>query len=348
MTLTEPQCHQENLSKKSPCLCAFVRASKQNFSKKHLLKSTELFILDSMKPRLIVHGGAWSIPDKLERGHIDGVRRAISEVYPLLTQGISALDAVEKAVRILEEDPTFDAGRGAFLNAIGEIELDAMIMDGKTLDFGAVMAVQNLLHPISLARRVMEKTEHCILAGNGAMDFARQQGFQLLDPRELLTPRELQFFEKIKNDPNFKTRHPFEPHPRDTVGAVALDENRNLATAISTGGTPRKMPGRVGDSPVVGAGGYADNKIAAASATGWGESILKILLAKMAVDLSADFPTQAAAELAINFMKERVDGLGGVILIDRYGNYGLAHNTSKMAFAFVDDDEKVVAGIAWE
>ena len=300
-----------------------------------------------MKPRLIVHGGAWSIPDKLDRAHINGVHRAVSEVYPLLTQGISALDAVEKAVRILEEDSTFDAGRGAFLNAIGEIELDAMIMDGRTLDFGAVMAVQNLLHPISLARRVMEKTEHCILAGNGAMDFARQQGFQLLDPRELLTPRELQFYEKIKNDPNFKTKHPFEPHPRDTVGAVALDENGNLAAATSTGGTPRKLPGRVGDSPIVGAGTYADNEVAAASATGWGESILKILLAKTAVDISADFPTQAAAELAIDSMKKRVDGLGGVILIDAKGNYGLAHNTSKMAFAFVDNEGEIIADISW-
>ena len=297
-----------------------------------------------MKPRVIVHGGAWSIPDKYVDVHVNGVHHAIAKVYPELLNGMPALDAVEAAVRILEEDPTFDAGRGAFLNAVGEIELDAMIMDGATLNFGALIAVQNILHPISVARRVMEDTEHCILAGTGAQQFARQIGIPEIDPRELLTRRELEFYQQIKNDPTFKTKNPFEATPKGTVGAVALDKGGNLAAATSTGGTPRKLPGRVGDAPLVGAGTYADNRTGAASATGWGESIMKVLLSKTACDLLLNYPAMTAAEKSIEVLKQRVNGWGGIILIDREGNYGFTHNTEKMAFAYVKN-EKVVAKV---
>jgi len=301
-----------------------------------------------MKPRLIVHGGAWSIPEKYEQAHIDGVYKAVAEVYPDLLNGISALDAVEAAVRILEEDATFDAGRGAFLNAIGEIELDAMIMDGATLNFGALVAVQNILHPVSLARKIMEETEHNMLAGSGAQMFAQQIGVTEVNPEELLTPRELKFFEEIKNDPNFRTKNPFEPQPKGTVGAVAMDTEGNLAAATSTGGTPRKLPGRVGDSPIIGAGTYADNQSGACSATGWGEAILKSLLSKTACDFLNIFPPKQAAHLAVDLMKQRVEGWGGIILIDKNGNYGFAHNTTKMAFAFADDSGNVVSKIKIE
>lgn len=298
-----------------------------------------------MKPKLIVHGGAWNIPEKYEKDHINGVHQAAADVYPELLKSMSALDAVEAAVGILEEDSTFDAGRGAFLNAAGEIELDAMIMDGATLNFGAVVSVQNLLHPISLARLVMEKTEHCMLSGRGARQFARQMGFKEIDPQELLTPRELEFYEQIKNDPNFKSKNPFEAFPSDTVGAVALDKKGNLAAATSTGGTPRKLPGRVGDSPIVGAGTYADNFTGACSATGWGESIMKVLISKTACDFLKQFPAQAAAKQSVELLEKRVEGWGGVILIDKQGNYGFAHNTTKMAFAFVDESGDIIAKI---
>lgn len=299
-----------------------------------------------MKTKLIVHGGAWSIPEEFEKDHIDGVHQAVAQFYPYLKQGMSALDAVEAAVKIMECDPTFDAGRGAFLNAIGEIELDAIIMDGRTLDFGAVAAVQNILHPISLARLVMEQTEHCLLVGNGAQLFARDNNIPELSPESLLTPRELEFYEKIKNDPDFYTHKPFEPKPNGTVGAVALDIYGNLAAATSTGGTPRKHPGRVGDSPLPGAGAYADNEAGAASATGWGESIMKVLMSKTACDLLKFHSAEKAAKLAVDQLQQRVSGWGGIILIDRNGNYGFAHNTTKMAFAYAESSGEIIAKIA--
>lgn len=302
-----------------------------------------------MKPRLIVHGGAWDIPADLEAAHVQGVWQAAAEVFPRLQEGMSALDAVEAAVRILEDDPTFDAGRGAVLNARGEIELDAMIMDGATLRFGAVAAVQRILHPITLARAVMERTTHCFLVGSEALQFARSVGIPEVDPQELLTERELVYYrEHVQNNPNFTARVAFGPTPMDTVGAVALDQKGNLAAATSTGGTPGKLPGRVGDSPVVGAGAYADNEYGAASATGWGEYILRILLSKLACDLLAGLPAEEAARIAISLLEQRVHGWGGVILIDKQGHYGFAHNTPKMAFAYVTETGEVVAAVAAE
>jgi beta-aspartyl-peptidase (threonine type) len=298
-----------------------------------------------MKSKLIVHGGAWSIPEKYEQDHIEGVIRAINSVYPELEKGLSALDAVERSVNILEEDPTFDSGRGAFLNARGEIELDAMMMDGKTLNFGAVAGVQNILHPVSLARKVMEQTEHCLLVGTGAQLFARQAGISELPPEQLLTPRELKFYQQIKNDPDFQTHHPFKPVPNGTVGAVAMDSRGNLAAATSTGGTPRKLPGRVGDSPIVGAGTYADNELGAASATGWGEAIMKILMSKTACDLLKNYDADRAAQMAVDLLAQKVQGWGGIIMIDSRGKYGFAHNTTKMAFAYALPSGQVIAKI---
>ena len=302
-----------------------------------------------MPLRLIVHGGAWDIPADQEGAHLAGVEQAIAQVWPQLQGGCSALDAVEAAVSILEEDPTFDAGRGAFLNAAGEIELDAMIMDGRTLDFGAVAAVQNLLHPVQVARRLMEGAEFRFLVGKGAQSFARDQGFAELPPESLLTERERIFFNAIRNDPHFRSHHPFGAHPRDTVGAVAMDQEGNIAAATSTGGTPRKWPGRVGDSPVPGAGAYADNQSGGVSATGWGESILKVLLSKCVTDgMERGLYAEAASQAAIKRLEKRVQGLGGVIAIDRHGHYGWAYNTPKMAFAYWDvDQQKVVNHIRY-
>jgi len=298
-----------------------------------------------MKPRLIVHGGAWSIPDEQDEAHIKGVTEAISHVFPLLEKGLSAVDAVEKAVRILEEDPTFDAGRGAVLNSEGEIEMDASIMDGRTLAFGAVAALQNILHPISVARCVMTETEHCFIVGNGAQKFAKEHNFVELDPEELLTERELEVYKRIKREKEYSTRIPFEPTPKGTVGAVAMDRKGNLAAATSTGGTSKKLPGRVGDTPIIGAGTYADNEIGAASATGWGEAIMKSLLTKTACDLLRMYPIFEVTTRALNYMHQRVGEYAGLIMIDRHGKYSLAHITKKMAYAYFNDSEGIVAGI---
>lgn len=287
-----------------------------------------------MIPKLIVHGGAWNIPEEYEAAHLNGVEKAIAETYPKLAAGCSALDAVEMAVNTLEADPTFDSGRGAFLNERGEVELDAMIMDGRDLSLGAVAALQNILHPVSVARKVMEQTEHCLLVGAGALLFAKKMGFEELPPQALLTERELSFFHEIKNNPDFLTHQPFKASPSDTVGAVAMDSAGNFAAATSTGGTARKLVGRVGDSPIPGAGGYADNELGAVSTTGWGESIMKVLLAKTVVDAFGQMPGMEAARHGISILEKKVKGLGGAIGIDPSGNYGFHHNTPKMAFAY--------------
>jgi len=294
---------------------------------------------EHMPIRLIIHGGAWSIPDAMDEAHLGGVQHALMTVYPKLQQGISALDAVELAVNLLEENATFDAGRGAFLNEKGEIELDAIITDGATLSFGAVAAVQNLLHPVSLARKIMEETEHSMLVGLGAQAFAERMGFESLAPETLLTERELAYFHQINKDPDFRTHHPFEPMPSDTVGAVAMDHLGNLAAATSTGGTPRKMAGRVGDSPIIGAGAYADNESGAVSTTGWGESIMKVLLSKTVCDRMLQMKAHQAAKEGIDILYQKGKGYGGVIGINALGDYAFAYNTEKMAWGWIDENE---------
>ncbi|MEY3051524.1 MAG: hypothetical protein RLY31_1309 [Bacteroidota bacterium] len=300
-----------------------------------------------IQARLIVHGGAWNIPTEYVQDHIRGVSAAVSAVFPQLQSGLSALDAVEAAVSILEEDPTFDAGRGAFLNECGEVELDAMIMDGRDLGVGAVAALQQVLHPVQVARRVMESTEHCLLVGKGAQAFAVRSGFTLVPEADLLTERERAYFEQIRRDQGYRTRHPFEALPMDTVGAVAMDRFGNLAAATSTGGTARKLQGRVGDCPLPGAGAYADNALGAASATGWGESIMKVLLTKTACDRMGVSDADGAASFAISELARKVNGLGGIIAIDRQGRYGIAHNTPRMAYAYVSGQGDVTARITY-
>lgn len=292
-----------------------------------------------MQPKLIVHGGAWAIPPAYHEDHIKGINAAVEKVYPLLKQGLGAVEAVELAVNALESDPTFDAGRGAFLNREGNIELDAMIMDGSNLEFGAVAGVKNLPHPVSLAKKVMAAPDFRMLVGEGAQIFARAQGFEELPPEELLTERELEYYRSIKNDTSFRPIDAFSgPSPSDTVGAVAMDKDGNLACATSTGGTPRKHPGRVGDSPIVGSGGYADNSLGAASCTGYGESIMRVVLCKTACDLLHHFSAMESASQSISVLAEKGKGFGGIIVIDREGRYGYNHNTPFMAYAFIEND----------
>jgi len=284
---------------------------------------------------LIVHGGAWDIPDEVLEDHRLGVERALLHGWKLLSEGLSAADVVETVIMMLEDDPTFDAGRGSFVNAVGEIELDAAIMHGGTFRAGAVGAVQNIRHPISLARKVMEVSEHVMLVGSGAVRFAREVGIEQCRQEELLVGRELQRWQSLQRAQKFSTKSAFQH--RGTVGAVALDQEGNLVAGTSTGGTPNKYPGRIGDSPLIGCGTYADNRVAGASATGWGEAIIKVVLAKTILDLMEHYhlSAQQAAEEGIRQLHDRADGYGGVIVLGKNGEIGCAFNTPRMARGYM-------------
>lgn len=298
-------------------------------------------------PSLIIHGGAWDIPKADHPAHVAGVLAAAKAGWQMLEAGQSALDVVEMAVRALENDPAYDAGRGSHLNSAGHIEMDALIMDGRTLDSGAVAAVQSIQHPISLARLVMTETEHSLLVGIGAQTFAEQMGIPRLPAEELLVGRELERWQEWQRSPGRPSRDAFKGPVHGTVGAVARDVYGNLAAATSTGGTPNKLSGRVGDSPLIGCGAYADNLTGAASATGHGESLMKLILCKTACDLLSTGLTaqQAADEVIRRLSDERIDGLGGIIVVDREGRTGCAFNTPHMARAVVQPDGAILAAV---
>jgi beta-aspartyl-peptidase (threonine type) len=287
-----------------------------------------------MLPSIIVHGGAWDISPELHDAHRQGTRRAVEAGWAVLRDGGSALDAVEAAIVVMEDDETFDAGRGSFLNADGQVELDAGFMDGAGLQVGAVAGVQLIQNPIRLARAVMEKTEHVLLVAQGAQRFAHRMGFAPCELTDLAVPREFERWQKLLYDRTFSARQSFA-RPSDTVGCVALDGAGHLAAGTSTGGTPNKMPGRVGDVPMVGCGFYADDAYGAASTTGWGESIAKVLLARLALHhLEALGDPHAAAGAAVEVLGEKVNGLGGVILLSPDGRPGWHYNTPHMAYAY--------------
>lgn len=274
-----------------------------------------------LTPRIVVHGGAgaWSMqPEQLQRA-LEACERAARTGDAILREGGRALDAVEAAVRVLEDDPVLNAGIGSYRNVDGAIEMDAMIMDGSTLALGAVAIVRDVCNPVSLARRVMTDTKHTLLAGEGASKFADSIGF----------PR--------CNTSAWPAREP-RPSVSDTVGAVALDAAANLACAVSTGGIPRKMPGRVGDSPLAGAGGYADNTSAGVAATGDGEAFMKLLASKrVADDVRAGTPVQDACVAALDEIYRRLEGTGGIIALDPAGNMGVAFTTPAMPYAWTED-----------
>jgi beta-aspartyl-peptidase (threonine type) len=288
---------------------------------------------------LVLHGGAWDIPPDLVEPHRNGMKAAIDAGWKVLKQGGSAVDAVERAVVTMENDETFDAGRGSFINAAGEVELDASIMSGDTFRAGAVAAVQNVRNPITLARRIMEKSEHVLLVGIGASRFAREQKVALCGQDDLITLRELDRWRAIQGDPKYKTGDSFKKkkHPSGTVGAVALDKKGNIASGTSTGGTPNKYPGRVGDSPLIGCGNYADNSIGGVSTSGWGEAMIKVVMAKTVVDLmeANGLDPEKAAQDGLKVLVRKVDGYGGIIALSKNGAVGIAFNTPRMARAFM-------------
>ena len=274
---------------------------------------------------LVVHGGAWEIPDHLIETCQKAVKRAVDRGWSVLKSGGSALDACEQAIVELEDEPVFDAGVGSHPNRDGKVQLDAILMNGTTLKSGGVVAVERVRNPIRLARIILEKSEHMLLAGYGAEQFAVEHGMALCDPNDLITETEARLWASLSGKAvNF-----------GTVGAVALDPCGNLASGTSTGGTLFKYPGRVGDSALVGCGCYADNASAAISTTGHGESIMKVVLAKTANDLVASGkPAQTAADEAITQLTKRTGGRGGLIILDRGGRPGFAFSTPRMAYAY--------------
>ena len=294
----------------------------------------------------MVHGGAWAMPDDMVDAHIQGVHKALGVGWRVLERGGSALDAVEEAVVIMEDDETFDAGRGSFLNRDGRVQLDAFIMDGATLRGGGVGCVEHLRNPIRTARKILSDSPHVYFVGEGAEKFAAAHGVALCKNEDLIIPREVERLRKYQaelagRDATQDGNDLFAPESddlaisHDTVGAVALDGNGNIAAATSTGGTLNKAPGRLGDSSLIGCGCYADNESAAASTTGWGEPIMKLVLAKWTADRIAagNLPEWSAKE-AMNYLKQRVNGHGGIIVLDREGHIGIAHNTPRMAWAY--------------
>jgi beta-aspartyl-peptidase (threonine type) len=301
-------------------------------------------------PVLVVHGGAWAMPDDMVEAHLHGVNNALAAGWRVLDRGGAALDAVEEAVVIMEDDETFDAGRGSFLNRDGKVQLDALIMDGGTLRAGGVGCVERLRNPVRAARKILSESPHVYFVAEGAERFAAEHGIALCKNEDLIIPREVERLRAYQAEiarrasqsgSSQETSMPdgndlFAPHiSHDTVGAVALDRNGNIAAATSTGGTLNKAPGRLGDSSLIGCGCYADNLSAAASTTGWGEPIMKLVLAKWTADrISAGNLPEWSAQEAMNYLKQRVNGHGGIIVLNPEGHIGIAHNTPRMAWAY--------------
>ncbi len=273
---------------------------------------------------IVIHGGAGAIdpstPDSLKKLYLQSLREALQIGQNILAKGGSSLDAVEQVLRYFETDPKFNAGIGAVYTADTSHELDASIMDGRDLSCGAVAAVRHIAHPISLARMVMEKTPHVLLVAGGAEEFARSMGVDLVPSSTFDTPeRYRQLIEAKKR-----------AGEHGTVGCVALDMHGNLAAGTSTGGMTNKMPGRVGDSPLIGDGTYANNKTCAVSCTGWGEKFIKNTVAynvSALMELKGMTLLQAADEMIYKRLKKDD---GGLIAVDAHGNVAMPFNTSGM------------------
>src|ERR1700758_3472066 len=274
--------------------------------------------------------------------HLNGVRNASASGWRVLTRGGSALDAVEEAVVIMEDDETFDAGRGSFLNREGKVQLDALIMEGSTLRAGGVGCVERIRNPVRAARKILSESPHVYFVAEGAERFAAEHGIELCRNEDLIIPREIERLREYQAQASTHGNDLFAPTiSHDTVGAVALDRQGNIAAATSTGGTLNKAPGRLGDSSLIGCGVYADNESAAASLTGWGEPIMKLVLAKWSADrVAAGNVPEWVAQEAMNYLQSRVQGHGGIILLDARGRFGIAHNTPRMAWAVKTEKEE--------
>jgi beta-aspartyl-peptidase (threonine type) len=275
------------------------------------------------------------MPDDMVADHLHGVKNALAAGWHVLERGGPALDAIEEAVVVMEDDDTFDAGRGSFLNRDGRVQMDALIMDGATLRAGGVGCVEHLRNPVRAARKILSESPHVYFVAEGAERFAAEHGIALCKNEDLVLAREVERLREYQQEAAGHGNDLFAPAiSHDTVGAVALDRDGNIAAATSTGGTLNKAPGRLGDSSLIGCGCYADNLSAAVSTTGWGEPIMKLVLAKWTADRVAagNLPEWAAKE-AMNYLKQRLDGHGGIIVLNAQGQIGISHNTPRMAWA---------------
>ncbi|WP_445722129.1 isoaspartyl peptidase/L-asparaginase family protein [Flavobacterium sp.] len=310
---------------------------------------------------IVIHGGAGTILKKnmspeLEEEYKLVLEKAVREGYTILKNGGTSIDAVEKTINILEDSPLFNAGKGAVFTNEGKNELDASIMDGKTLKAGAVAGVTTVKNPIDLARAVMEKSEHVMLAREGAEYFASKNGIEIVDPSYFYVEKRYNSLLKAKEKEAIELDHDskasfYDPDIKDakfgTVGCVALDKDGNITAGTSTGGMTNKKWGRIGDSPVIGAGTYANNKTCGISATGWGEFFIRNVVA---YDISAmmeykNISLEEASKEVIQNKLTKLGGTGGIIALDAKGNIVMEFNTAGMYRASIDKDEKLTIAI---
>lgn len=310
---------------------------------------------------LVIHGGAGTIlksqmtPEK-EKAYQEALSKALETGYAILKEGGSAMDAVEAAVRTMEDNPLFNAGKGAVFTNEGKNELDAAIMDGKTLAAGSVAGVTTIRNPITAARAVMEKSPHVMMTGKGAERFAQLQGIEIVDPSYFYTEERWKGLQRAKSEDSTKMQQDHtdtskkvslrQPENKDykygTVGAVALDRHGNLAAATSTGGMTNKKFGRVGDAPIIGAGTYANNATVAISGTGWGEYFIRLVMAKSISDMMefGNMKLKTAADEMIMKRLPALGGDGGLIAVDKNGNIAMPFCTEGMYRGYIKNDGK--------
>jgi beta-aspartyl-peptidase (threonine type) len=275
---------------------------------------------------IVVHGGAGSVPEERRTAHAEGCKRAAEAGAQILAKGGRALDAAQEAARVLEDDPRYNAGTGACLNEDGQIELDASIMDGETLRAGAIGALPPFKNPILIARRVLDDGRHVLYVAEGAVRFAKSNGFAPSTREAMLTESAKQHWESIR------AKGSATGWAGGTIGAVARDSRGHVAAATSTGGTTNKAVGRLGDTPILGAGTWAEDGAGAASATGVGEAMMRTCLCKTASDwLRAGGHPEEIAKRAIEHLMEKTGGTGGLILVGTK-HLGLARSTDSMSW----------------
>ena len=300
-----------------------------------------------MKPIIIVHGGAGDIPQSRVKGKLDGVKVAVREGYEILKNGGNALDAVEAAVVSMENDENFNAGYGSVLNLRGEVEMEASIMSGTNLDVGAVTLMKDFAHPISIAHKVLTDSPHSLIGGEGAKMFALDKGFEPVPPESLISENAKQALDNfLKHGVFGRTEIGVQDEAGvGTVGAVAVDVDGHIAVATSTGGMSGKIVGRIGDTPQIGSGTYADDNIGGVSTTGHGESILKYCLAHSIIKLmECGTPPDIATKTAVNGMTDRLKNTAGAITLSKNGDVGFYFSSRRMSWAYVKD-EKIYYGI---
>jgi beta-aspartyl-peptidase (threonine type) len=296
---------------------------------------------------LMVHGGAGALDNikdnKIALRYLESIRGVLEHGRDILGLGGNALETVEACASLLEDDPIFNAGCGSVLNENGKVQMDAAIMDGQDLSAGAVADISNIANPIQLARLVMAESEHVLLINEGAMHFADHCGMKLTPDHYFFTPDRIAQLEKAKLQHRIMLDHDSDERDSEeqkygTIGAVAMDLMGNLAAATSTGGIVNKRMGRVGDSPIIGAGVFADNETCAVSATGFGEDFMRTVLAKTISDAMAMRGGDAAQAVAygIDYLRRKVDGRGGVIVVDKFGNCASDFTTKKMIHGWIE------------